>query len=321
MKNYSIRAIEEKLSVPKSTIHRYAKSINLSTNNNAGRPKSLSQGDTTFIVTQMASGKCKSAVDLCKTLSNEKGITVSPKTVSRELHKAGMKARTKKKKPAISSKNQKERLAFAKSHQHWTVEDWKRVIFSDETKINRFGSDGRVWSWYKDGAPLQRKDVKETTKNGGGHLMLWGCITSSGTGYLADIEGIMDSDMYLEILSKELVKTIDWYQMDAESLIFQHDNDPKHTAQKVKKYLSEQDYRTMVWPSQSPDLKPIENCWSRLKKQIYKYPTPATGMIELWERIETEWENMDKEYIQNLFESMPRRMKAVIKAKGLWTKY
>ena len=39
------------------------------------------------------------------------------------------------------------RLDYAIAHQDWTVEDWKRVIFSDETKANRLGSDGRKWAW------------------------------------------------------------------------------------------------------------------------------------------------------------------------------
>jgi hypothetical protein len=96
---------------------------------------------------------------------------VSRKTVARELNKAGMKAGTKKKKPAISEKNRKERLAFAKSHKNWSVEDWKTVIFSDETKINRFGSDGMSWSWYRDGESLQPRNVVQTTKHGGGHAL------------------------------------------------------------------------------------------------------------------------------------------------------
>ncbi len=153
-----------------------------------------------------------------------------------------MKAASKKKKPAISEKNRKERLAFAKYHKNWTVEDWKTVIFSDETKINRFGSDGLTWSWCRDGESLQPRNVTETTKHGGGHLMLWGCITSSGIGYMCEIEGIMDQHLYKEILESELAETIEYYQLDTDNLTFQQDNDPKHTAKSVKEYLNDQDF-------------------------------------------------------------------------------
>ena len=40
-------------------------------------------------------------------------------------------------------------MDFAIAHQDWTVEDWKRIVWSDETKINRLGSDGRKWVWKK----------------------------------------------------------------------------------------------------------------------------------------------------------------------------
>src|SRR5688572_15720202 len=115
-KNFSYRKIEKLTKVPKSVVHKFASSINLNTENPGGRPKLLKPADATFLVTQMASGKSKTAAEVSKILSNEKGITISAKTVARELHNAGMKARTKKKKPAISQKNQKERLAFAKAH-------------------------------------------------------------------------------------------------------------------------------------------------------------------------------------------------------------
>ena len=55
----------------------------------------------------------------------------------------GMKAVVKKKRPILSPKHRRERLDFALAHQEWTVEDWKKVVWSDETKINRLGSDGR----------------------------------------------------------------------------------------------------------------------------------------------------------------------------------
>jgi len=54
-----------------------------------------------------------------------------------------LKAVVKKKRPFLSKKHRKERMDFALAHQYWTVEDWKKVVWSDETKINRLGSDGR----------------------------------------------------------------------------------------------------------------------------------------------------------------------------------
>jgi transposase len=320
-KNFSVRDISKSLSIPKSSVHRCLKQMNLKCNNRAGRKKILTTHDVTFAVTQLSSNKADTVEKLTKTLSQTKGIKVSRQTLARELHNAGMRATVKKKKPAISAKNRKERLAFAKSHKDWTVEDWKRVVFSDETKINRFGSDGKKWSWRRDIEPLQPRSVKATVKGGGGSLMIWGCVTSQGVGYIAEIEGIMDQNLYLEILEGELADTIEYYEIEAEKMIFMQDNDPKHTAKKVQNYLKDQEFKVMNWPAQSPDLNPIENCWSYLKSKIYAHEKPANGLHELWERVEIEWEAISQDYLTKLYESMPKRMQACIRAKGYWTKY
>ena len=74
------------------------------------------------------------------------GKTLNPQTVRRGLKQVGMKSVVKTNRPFLSKRHRKERMDFAIAHKDWTVEDWKRVIWSDETKINRFGSDGRKWA-------------------------------------------------------------------------------------------------------------------------------------------------------------------------------
>lgn len=294
-KNISVRQIAKALKVPKSTVQDLKTKLGLKSakKNLGGRPRKLSSRNVTYAVTQLTSGKARTARTIVTSLASDQGVSCSRQTLSRELHAVGLFAGSKKKKPAISEKNRKERLAFAKSHRDWTVADWKHVVFSDETKINRFGSDGRSWSWFREGEALQPRNVHQTSKNQGGHVMVWGCITSDGPGYLADIEGTMDQHLYKKILEGELHDTIAWYGLDEDELIFQHDNDPKHTAKSISKYLSEQDFKTMLWPAQSPDLNPIENAWDQVKSAIYdvtKYPKPASGLHELWRRVEAEWE-------------------------------
>ena len=84
---------------------------------------------------------------------------------------------------------------------------------------------------------------------------------------------------------------------------------------------SDHDFEVMQWPAQSPDLNPIEHLWSELKRRLSGYPEAPKGMTELWERVEVEWEAIDKSVCQKLISSMPGRVKAVLKAKGGYTKY
>jgi hypothetical protein len=58
-----------------------------------------------------------------------------------------------------------------------------------------------------------------------------------------------------------------------------------------------------------------------MNRQLNKYETPPKGVLELWECVETEWDKFEEETCMNLIGSMPRRIKAVIKAKGKWTRY
>ena len=101
--------------------------------------------------------------DLTKTLKEKHGISVDRRTVAKALNNEGLKAGEKKKKSGLSKKNIiKARFDWAKQHKDWTVQDWNEVIFSDESKINRFNSDGRSWCWFKDTNQLEDRTVKKT---------------------------------------------------------------------------------------------------------------------------------------------------------------
>ena len=77
----------------------------------------------------------------------------------------------------------------------------------------------------------------------------------------------------------------------------------------------------LPWPAQSADIAPIEHLWGHLKNRLREYDHPPSGILELWERVEKEWNKIQPEVVQNLIESMPRRVAAVVKAKGGYTKY
>src|SRR3981189_3917696 len=140
--------------------------------------------------------------------------------------------------------------------------------------------------------------------------MVWGCMTWEGVGHAARIDGRMDGDLYLQILKDELQNSVRFYGLNPSDIIFQQDNDPKHTCKKVKEWLDVQEFRTMVWPAQSPD-----------KRRLAGYEQPPKGIQELWRRIEEEWGKIPAEVCQGLIERMPRRIEAVLKAKGGYTKY
>ena len=201
-----------------------------------------------------------------KSLQDITNQPLTPITVKGYLKKAGLRPVIKKKKPLLSPKHKKNRLDFALGHQHWTFDDWRRVIFSDETKINRLGSDGRKWVWKLPGESLNDRLVEGTLKYGGGSLMLWGCMCWDGTGYSCKIDGRMDGDLYIEILEDDLMKSIDYHGKTPSDIIFWQDNNPKHTYKKAKEWFKNHNIQVLPWPVHSPDLNPIKHLLQPLKK-------------------------------------------------------
>jgi hypothetical protein len=304
--------------VSPTTVHRIMSSIGPSLpRSHGGRPARLKAHDQRLLIRKLTSGAADTAPQVKKLLD----LNVSTQTIRRTLKKAGLKAAVKKKKPFLSKSHQRRWLEFALEYQHWTLDDWSRVIWSDETKINRLGSDGRSWVWKKPGSGLKQQHVSGTVKFGGGSLMVWGCMTPQGVGYMCKIDGKMDGELYTSILQDELLETVEFYGLDRANLIFQQDNDPKHTSHKASKWFKQNNINVLKWPAQSPDLNPIEHLWYHLKWQLNAYEHPPAGMHELWERVQVEWDKIPKEVCRNLIESMPRRIEAVIKAKGAQTKY
>ena len=89
--------------------------------------------------------------------------------------------------------------------------------------------------------------------------MIQGCMTQEEVRYAAKIDGRIDSDLYLQILKDDLLNTLKYHGLNPPDIIFQQDNNPKHTSKKVKEWLEEQKFRTMVQPAQPPNLNPIEH--------------------------------------------------------------
>ena len=118
--------------------------------------------------------------------------------------------------------------------------------------------------------------------------MVWGCMTAQGAGYATRIDGKMDAPLYVSILGDELIKTMEFFNLNNNDIVFQQDNDPKHTSLLARKWFKDNKIELLEWPAQSPDLNPIEHLWYQLKQRLAAYKEEPSSMNESWQRIEVE---------------------------------
>ncbi len=137
-------------------------------------------------------------------------------------------------------------------------------------------------------------------------VMIWGAMSSAGVGPLCFLKTKVTAPVYQEILEHFMLPSADQLFKDAD-FIFQQDLAPAHTAKSTKNWLNDHGVGVLDWPANSPDLNPIENLWGIVKRK------KAT--------VKETWASIPPQQCHKLITSMPRRIKAVIKAKGAPTKY
>ncbi|GFV69655.1 transposable element Tc1 transposase [Trichonephila clavipes] len=99
------------------------------------------------------------------------------------------------------------------------------------------------------------------------------------------------------------------------------DNARPHVVRIVQRFFINHQIELLPWPARSPDLSPVENMWSMVAKQLTQITPPAAIPDQLWKCVESAWSAVPQEHIQSLFESMPRRVVAVISNNGGYSGY
>lgn len=227
----------------------------------------------------------------------------------------GLRGCIAKKKPLLTARHRQLRLTWARAHRHWGVQEWSRVFFSDETPVHLVQTRQMRYVRRPVGmADLQRYS-RPTVHSGGGKINIWGGFSANGIRAFKRFRGNLNSAAYQDILTEVLLPL----NLPMNHFIFQQDNAPAHKSRSTMQYFEDNELQLLPWPPQSPDLNPCENLWSLMKARLEDQV--IHGMVELEAATEQVFENVDVNYMHQLVASMPRRIQAVITARGGTTIY
>jgi hypothetical protein len=241
-------------------------------------------------------------------------------TVISRLKEAGLTARHAAVKAVLTDEHQLYRLAFAESS---VDRQWDRVIFSDESTFSS-ANDWPALDYRPGGERYNSQYVSTSTRSGRVSVRCWGWISHEGSGIFHHIEQHLEDLRYKHILKHVMVPSVRVLYPDGV-IQFQQDHSSIHDSRVVQEWLSRQaDVELIDRPPRAPDMNPIENMWSEVKKMHETWPDlPPRNRDAVWTLVSDAWDEVasSQRYVRSLIESMLRRKRSVVEAQVFWTSY
>lgn len=219
----------------------------------SGRPTKLTREVLDFIDRTMDTDDETTAREIQIKLQ-EMGAVLSKRTVLKGRKRLGWTSRGTAYCQLIRDVNKQKRLDWAMAHRN---DDFHDVIWSDETTV-QLESHRRFCCRKRGQKPRYKPRPKHPTK-----VHVWAGISWNGSTKVCIFDGIMNAEMYVDILSRCLVPFCQ--QVYPGGHRFMQDNDPKHTSRRAQKFFEDNNINWWRTPPESPDANPIENLWHELK--------------------------------------------------------
>ena len=128
----------------------------------------------------------------------------------------------------------------------------------------------------------------------------------------------MNANEYKELL-QSIFQSDPLKKIKENHILFQQDNCPAHRSRLVRNWYDEMGNPVLNWPQQSPNLNLIEHVLAKIKRELHL--KEITSVATLFKAVENIWCSIPSEFLQNLVQSVPRRLKETTAANGRNTKY
>ena len=153
---------------------------------------------------------------------------------------------------------------------HWQVEDWARVIFSDEANFEVFNRSSKIYVKRLRSEKFESRFVQPRIQGGQGSVGIWGCVSHKGTGVSSVYTGRIDQHRYKNVLENCLFPSAELMFEPHQHWYFQQDGAPAHRAKSISEFLSQNEISVLPWTPRSPDLNCIEHLRAYIDKRLVK---------------------------------------------------
>lgn len=318
--------ISKVIGCSRSTVRRVWESYQLGnpSKKRIGRPRILNETERKHVkrfVVRNKKTRRQTLSQIRLNVMNKTNKNISKQTIRNELARQSLHSRIPRFSPLISERNKERRLLWARTYENWTVEDFKKVLWSDESTYTQFRTSGFGRVWREPSEEFHEDCIASTVQKSFGR-MFWGCFSWVGMGPLVPLVGRVTGNTHREILANYAIPTVKSHARKIKKkILFQEDNAPVHTARVARSFIESSNVELLPWPAQSPDINPIENLWSYIEVRIRQRDSQPSSVTQLEQWVMEEWDAVPVNYYRNLIKSMPRRVQAVLAANGGPTKY
>ena len=316
-------AIAARVGLTRATVNRilkrHAATGSLVPGTSSGAPRKATPRQDRALLRMVRQDHFLSARALMARMRNLYGMRAGRTTVNNRLLSRGYRAYRPTTKPLLTANHRRLRLEWAQRWRNLTVAHWQHVIFGDESRFQLYPVDGRLSVRCLPGELFRPGCQAHRVQAGDGSVHVWGAFHNSAKSPLVLPDGYLTGVLYRGILQNTLVPFARHYFGD--NYRYQDDNATPHRARVVLDFLQQGNVTKMEQPPRSPDCNPIEHLWDELGRAISSMDNPPHNLDELRQALLDKWAQFPVQHLQRLVASMPRRLAAIIAARGGNTRY